>query len=73
MVVDIGYMPEMSLAITGPSELPDGNPRQHKIKPKVVDVDNIQWTQEISKEEAISNLEVKFHPFKQVSKIHRSR
>ena len=67
MVVDIGYMPEMSLAITAPSELPQGEPRKHTIKPRHVDTSNMVWTEEISKEEALSNLEVRFYAFKQVS------
>ena len=67
MVVDIGYMPEMSLAITAPSEVPQGEPRKHVIKPRHVDTSNMVWTEEISKEEALSNLEVRFYAFKQVS------
>ena len=69
MVVDIGYMPEMSLAITAPSELPQGEPRKHIIKPRHVDTSNMVWTEEISKEEALSNLEVRFYAFKQVSAL----
>ena len=67
MVVDIGYMPEMSLATTAPSEHPQGEPRKHIIKPRHVDTSNMVWTEEISKEEALSNLEVRFYAFKQVS------
>lgn len=67
MVVDIGFMPEMSLSSTGPSEIPKTKPyRDHTVPAKPSGVDNIQWIQEIPLETAFSNLEVKFYPFKQV-------
>ena len=66
MNVDIGYMPEMSLAITGPSEVARGNPKQHQVRARSSGVDQMKWTHEISEEEAVRNLELKFYPFKQV-------
>ena len=73
MVVDIGFMPEMSLSSTGPSEIPKTKPyRDHTVPAKPSGVDNIQWIQEIPLETAFSNLEVKFYPFKQVSMLQLS-
>lgn len=67
MVVDIGFMPEMSISSTGPSEIPKVWPfRDHRVPAGPSGVDTIQWTQEIPLDTAISNLEKKFYPFKQV-------
>ena len=70
MVVDIGFMPEMSISSTGPSELPEAWPyRDHRVPAGPSGVDNIQWTEEITLDTALSNLEKKFYPFKQVSMV----
>lgn len=66
MVVDIGYMPEMSLQTTGPSAIPTGDPREHKVPNSPASIDEIKWIHEIPQEEALRILEVSFYPFKQV-------
>lgn len=63
MVVDIGYMPEMSLVNTAPSALSDTVNLEDKMPQKKTAVDSIKWTTEISEAEAMRLMEVEMYPF----------
>ncbi|KAL4237356.1 selenoprotein N [Mactra antiquata] len=66
MVVDIGYMPEMSVSITSPSVPADSVVEGVELPKKYADVNSLVWTEEITEEEAFRALEVKMYPFKEV-------
>lgn len=66
MVVDIGYMPEMSAKITSPSVPAQGMNLEEKLPEEKFDVDTIKWTEEISEEEALQMLKVEMYPFQKV-------
>lgn len=66
MVVDIGYLPEMSLKITAPSVPGHSVVLEEMISEKKFDVDDISWSDEISEEEALRNLQKEMYPFQKV-------
>uniref|UniRef100_A0AAR2K5A9 EF-hand domain-containing protein n=1 Tax=Pygocentrus nattereri TaxID=42514 RepID=A0AAR2K5A9_PYGNA len=74
MEVDIGYLPQMELRVAGPSTPSviydeKGNVidrRGEGGEPIQFVFEEINWSSEISREEAASRLEVTFYPFKKV-------
>ncbi len=72
MGVDIGHMPQMELTVLSPSShiamYGENEEVLQEAKPPVRDLENnkITWSSQISMEEAVSALELRFYPFKSV-------
>ncbi|KAM7375954.1 hypothetical protein PAMP_005708 [Pampus punctatissimus] len=78
MEVDIGYLPQLELQSTGPSTPSiimdeEGNvidSRSGTSEPIQFIFEDIDWTSEISQQEAAHRLEVTFYPFKKVNNLN---
>jgi len=77
LVVDIGFLPEMSLTSTGPSTPqgtgvpPDVEGDMAEVTEVLLDVEeDVAWQEEITHEEALRRLETHVYPFKQVAGFH---
>lgn len=71
MEVDIGYLPQLVINSTAPSQILDVG-KSSDLKEKYIEEveyseDLEEWIQEISEEEALKKMEVAMYPFKEVN------
>lgn len=67
MVVDIGYMPEMSAASTSPSVPAINVPFEEKLPEKKFDIETIKWIEELPEKDVLQMLKTEMYPFQKVN------
>ena len=66
MEVDIGYVERMEILSVAPSSVKKSKQKNLSVEESQKLIEGIEWKEEISMEDAFTNLEKSFYPFKEV-------